>query len=62
MKLKKGGGRERTAEFQLFHLLRSVLENSNFCIAMEVFCGTGQLYFQYRVNVKISNKTAIWDI
>lgn len=46
-------------EFQLFHLLRTVLGNSSFNRAMELFSGTSQLYFQYRVNIKISKKTKI---
>lgn len=47
--------RECVSDFQVFRLLRIILGNSNFSRAMEIFSGTSQLYFQYRVNVKILN-------
>lgn len=45
--------------FQVFYLLRVILENSNFTRAMEPFCGTSQLYFQQRINMKNLNTAEI---
>lgn len=47
------------SDFQVFHLLRIILENSNFSRAMEELSDTSQLYFQYRVNIKTLNKAEI---